>query len=209
QQDGVACRRQEGNSVNRNAPLGAFLAWVVFLSPAQAYWHDRDALDRTNAQLHGQVIDYTHNHGADRRIWSTALHQPRDLYVYLPPGFDPHLRYAAVVWLHGFSQDELSFLRYVVKPLDEAIACGKIPPVIVVAPDGSLKGRPQLSNGGSFFVNSDAGAFEDYVIQDVWQFLVTNYPIRPEREAHVLAGISMGGGAAFNLGIKYRNCFGV
>jgi S-formylglutathione hydrolase FrmB len=198
--------------VNRNAPLGALLAWVVFLSPASASWHawfQRGTLDKVNAQLQGQVIDYTNNHGTDRRIWSSALHQRRDLYVYLPPGFDPCQRYPALLWLHGFSQDELSFLQYVVKPLDQAIASGKIPPVIIAAPDGSLRGRPQLINGGSFFVNSKAGNYEDFLIQDVWHFLVTNYPIRPEREAHVLAGISMGGGAAYNLGIKYRDCFGV
>src|SRR5262249_32351824 len=30
-------------------------------------------LERANRRLHGTVIDYTHNHGADRRIWSAAL----------------------------------------------------------------------------------------------------------------------------------------
>jgi S-formylglutathione hydrolase FrmB len=43
------------------------------------------------------------------------------------------------------------------------------------------------------------------VMVDVWNFVVTNYPIRPEREAHVLAGVSMGGGGAYNLAIKHRD----
>jgi hypothetical protein len=42
-------------------------------------------------------------------------------------------------------------------------------------------------------------------MHDVWNFLMANFPIRPESEAHVLAGASMGGGAAYNLGIKYRD----
>jgi len=39
--------------------------------------------------------------------------------------------------------------------------------------------------------------------------MVQRYPLRSEREAHVLMGISMGGFGAFNLGIKHRDGFGV
>jgi S-formylglutathione hydrolase FrmB len=34
-----------------------------------------------------------------------------------------------------------------------------------------------------------------------------HYPLRPEREAHAIGGISMGGGAAFNKAFKYRERF--
>jgi pimeloyl-ACP methyl ester carboxylesterase len=189
--------------------IGVLLLLGLPLSSAQANWLDKRELERVNRRLHGQVIDHTHNHGADRRIWSPALCQRRDLYVYLPPGFDPCQLYPVVVWLHGFAQDEHSFLNDVIEPLDRAIACGKLPRVIIAAPDGSLNGRACLFSAGSFFLNTKAGAFEDYLMQDVWGFLVEHYPIRPEPEAHVLAGASMGGGAAFNLGIKYRDRFKV
>lgn len=167
----------------------------------------RNDLDAVNRRIHGQVLDYTHNHGADRRIWSQALCQKRDLYVYLPPCFDPQQQYPIMIWLHGFAQDEHSFLNDVIEPLDQEISCGKLPPVIIAAPDGSLNGRECLLTAGSFFVNSKAGNFEDYLMQDVWGFLQANFPIRPEAEAHALAGVSMGAGAAFNLAIKYRACF--
>jgi S-formylglutathione hydrolase FrmB len=42
-------------------------------------------------------------------------------------------------------------------------------------------------------------------MQDVWNFMLLHYPIRPEREAHVLAGVSMGGGGAYTLAMKYRD----
>jgi S-formylglutathione hydrolase FrmB len=166
-------------------------------------------LDRINRKLHGTLIDHTSNHGVDRRIWSAALCQKRDLYVYLPPGFDPSCRYPICLWLHGFASDEHSFAADVIEELDAAIACGKIPPMIIAAPDGSLNGHPCLVTAGSFFVNSDAGRFEDFLVQDVWGFLCEHYPIRPEREAHVLAGVSMGGGAACALGMKHRDLFAV
>lgn len=194
--------------MNRIAWLGVALALLVPGTPALAtLWPKPYQLDRLNRRLHGQVIDYTKNHGADRRIWSAALQQRRDLYVYLPPGFDPHQLYPVLIYLHGFAQDEQGFVESVVPHLDRAMACGQVPPMIVVAPDGSLNGHPCLFTAGSFFINTKAGNFEDFVMQDVWSFVQAHYPIRPEREAHILAGVSMGGGAAFNLALKYRACF--
>jgi pimeloyl-ACP methyl ester carboxylesterase len=161
-----------------------------------------------NRQLSGTLVDHTHNHGADRRIWSEALGQKRDLYVYLPPGYDPRLSYPLIIWLHGFGQDEHTFAKVIAPRIDKAIACGQLPPLIIAAPDGSLNGHECLLTPGSFFINSKSGRFEDFIVQDVWNFVVQNYPIRPEREAHVLAGVSMGGGGAYNLGIKNRDRFG-
>src|SRR6266705_3088357 len=91
-------------------------------------------LKRTSRKLAGQILDYTHNHGSDNRIWSPALCKKRDLYVYLPPCYDPHKRYPLVLWLHGFAQDEVAFLKHVVPLLDEAIVCGKLPPMIIADP---------------------------------------------------------------------------
>jgi S-formylglutathione hydrolase FrmB len=196
--------------VKRSAWLAALIVLVVAARlPGATIFRNSTNLAELNRCLRGHVDDYTHNHGADRRIWSDALQQPRDLYVYLPPGYDPLQQYPVMIWLHGFAQDEQSFLKFVVRPLDRAIACGKLPPLIVAAPDGSLEGGPCLVTAGSFFINSKAGAFEDYVMQDVWNFVRLHYPTRPEREAHILAGVSMGGGAAFNLAIKHRDQFKV
>jgi S-formylglutathione hydrolase FrmB len=196
--------------VTRTGWFWALLALAVFLSPAAATGlRHRNELAAYNRVLHGQVLDFTKNHGADRALWSPALHQKRDLYVYLPPGFDPAQQYPVIIYMHGFMQDETSFLHYVVQDLDEAIASGRLPPVIAAAPDGSLSGASNIFSAGSFFVNSKAGRYEDYLIQDVWGFLVSHFPIRPEREAHVLAGASMGGFAAYNLAMKYPDMFKV
>lgn len=187
--------------------IGAVLALTVSVSAARAGpLHGAD-LDRVNARLHGQIVDFTHNHGVDARIWSEALHQKRDLYVYLPPGFDPSQRYPFIVLLHAFSQDEADLLDEILPRFDRAMSCGELPAAIIAAPDGSIRGRPTLHSAGSFFVNSKAGAFEDYIISDVVPFVERQFPIRPEREAHVLMGASMGGFGAYNLGIKYRDCF--
>jgi S-formylglutathione hydrolase FrmB len=165
-------------------------------------------LVRLNLKLNGQVLDFTHNHDADRRIYSPALDEKRDLYVYLPPAYDPCQRYPLLIWLHGILQDERAFLD-IVRYFDVAMASGALPPFVIAAPDGSITGRPSFRNAGSFYVNSNAGRFEDFIACDVWNFVIENFSIRPEREAHVMAGASMGGFGAYNLGIKYRDRFAI
>jgi S-formylglutathione hydrolase FrmB len=190
--------------------LAAVAGLVLTCGPARAgVLHRASDLEALNRQLAGRVLDFTHNHGADNRIWSPALHEWRDLYVYLPPGFDPHCRYPVILYLHGLALDEASFVRHVAPVFDAAIARGVLPPCVIACPDGSIKGRPSLLDAGSFYINSKAGNFEDYIIDDVWPFIVGHFPVRPEREAHVIAGLSMGGFGAFNLGFKHPELFGV
>jgi S-formylglutathione hydrolase FrmB len=160
--------------------------------------------ERFNARLHGQVIDFTRNHRRDNRIWSNSLQEKRELYVYLPPHYDPRKAYPLVIFLHGAAQDEAFFLQAQVQNFDQAIAAGMLPPVIVAAPDGSYRGRVSLIKPATFFANSRLGRFEDWIMDDVWQFMHHNFSIRPEREAHALIGISMGGTAAFSFAIKHK-----
>jgi pimeloyl-ACP methyl ester carboxylesterase len=174
-------------------------------APADSILTPTPNLDRVNKRLFGVIVDYTHNHGKDRRIWSPALCERRDLYVYLPPGFDPRCCYPLAICLHGATQDERFFLGAAVEQFDQAIMCGKLPPVILAVPDGSYHGRRSLCKPATFFANSKLGNFEDYLMGDVWNFMMCNYPILPEREAHALVGVSMGGGAAFALGMKHRD----
>jgi S-formylglutathione hydrolase FrmB len=127
--------------------------------------------------------------------------------VYLPPGYDPAKKYPLVIFLHGAGQDEQFFLKSLVKEFDRGIVDGTISPFIAAAPDGSILGRPSFLKMASFWANSDAGRYEDYLIQDVWSFLMANFSIHPEREAHALLGVSMGGSAAFTQAIKHKDKF--
>lgn len=194
--------------------IRGLLVLVLALVPvtqagAQAWRKDTNEVKVLNKRLNGTIMDHTANHGKDNRIWSRSLYQRRDVYVYLPPDYDPCKRYPVMIWLHGFGQDEQSFAQQVAPEIDAAISSCKLPPFIVVAPDGSLTGEPDAHKPGSWFLNSEAGAFEDYILQDVWDFVCGHYSIRSERCAHVLAGASMGGFAAYNWGIKHRDAFGV
>lgn len=160
-------------------------------------------------RIQGQVLDFTQNHGRDRRIYSPSLCDKRDLYLYLPPGYCAEKQYPVMIVLHGILQDERAFLDWVAKPLDDAIVCGKLPPMIVAAPDGSFTGNPDPWDAGSFYVNGPRGKFQSWIEDDLWHFLLSNFSLRPEPESHVMAGASMGGVGAFTIGLKHPERFGL
>ena len=60
----------------------------------------------------------------------------------------------------------------------------------------------------SLFINGPNGRFEDHILQEVVPFLMANYSIRPEREAHGLLGISAGGYGAMGIALEHRDYFG-
>jgi hypothetical protein len=157
-------------------------------------------LDRINRGLQGTLLDFTRNHGADRRIWSSALGQKRDLYVYLPPGFDPNCRYPACIWLHGFAQDEQKFAEEIAPRIDAAIVAGNFP-------DHLRRSRRQsqqpscLVTAGGFFVNYNAGRFGDFIMQDVWPFR-RNFPSCP---SGATSSPGVDGGGAVCAAMKHRD----
>jgi hypothetical protein len=190
--------------------LLAFLALQA--APAQAFYDafricDRGRLDRLNRTLGGNVLDYTDNHGRDNRIWSQSLGQWRSVYVYIPPGYDGKTQFPAMIWLHGLSHNEKHFLD-IVHYFDEGIRAGAFPPTVIIAPDSSLRNRISPLSSGSFYMNTKAGNFEDYIVRDIWSWTLQTFAIRPERDAHLISGASMGGYGAYNLAFKHKELFG-
>jgi S-formylglutathione hydrolase FrmB len=189
------------------------IVWLLLasaVSPARAQLFSLVNIDHLNGKLCGRIVDHTRNHGADRRQHSPALGGPRDLYVYLPPGYDPTVAYPLVIFLHGSDVDEHDFLDPGdIKALDRMIVGGQVPPMIVAAPDGTYEGMNHINATHSLWVNGRGGRFEDHVVGEVMPFLMRTYSIRPERQAHALLGISAGGFGAMAIGLKHRDLFGV
>jgi hypothetical protein len=189
------------------APLIFLASWAA-TSHAQVF--DLVNLDRLNRKLCGQVVDHTWNHGHDRRIFSPILGKKRDLYVYLPPGYDPSVAYPLIVYLHGADLDEHAFLdpKDLLR-LDGMMLRGEMPRVVIAAPDGTYDGKNRIIGTHSLWVNGLGGRLEDHVVEEVMPYLMGNYSIRPEPQAHALLGISAGGFGAMGMALKYRELFGV
>ncbi len=190
--------------------LVASLLLLASAAPAaEAQVFDLVSLKHLNGKLRGRVVDYTHNHGKDCRIYSPILGQPRDLYVYLPPGYDPSVAYPLILFLHGADVDEHDFLDPGdLKELDAMMSRGEMPPTIIAAPDGTYEGANLLTSTHSLWVNGLGGRFEDHVVDEVVPFLMQTYSIRPERQAHGLLGVSAGGFGAMSIALKHRDLFG-
>ena len=187
----------------------ALLLLVATAAPARAQVFNWVNLDHLNSKLRGRVIDFTENHGSDRRIYSPILGRPRDLYVYLPPGYDPSVAYPLTVILHGAHIDEHAFLDPgVLKTLDRMMSQGDVPPTVIAAPDGTYEGKNWFTCSHSLWVNGLGGCFEDHIVAEILPFLMRTFSVRPEREAHALLGISAGGFGAMTIALKHRDVFG-
>src|SRR5438067_12746368 len=79
---------------------------------------------------------------------------------------------------------------------------GAIAPMIIVIPNG------QDAYLGSFYVNSvTAGNWEDYIARDVVAYVDSHYRTVAGAEGRGIAGHSMGGFGALNLGLKHPDVF--
>jgi len=176
-------------------------------SPGQLF--NKVNLDRLNRKLSGKVVDYTNNHGQDRRICSTVLGVKRDLYVYLPPGYDPKIAYPMVLFLHTAQIDEHTLIAPgVIETIDAMMARGEFPRAVLACPDGTYEGINRLKDPHSLYVNGNGGRFEDHLIGEVVPFVISTYSIRPERQAHAILGMSAGGYGGMGLALKHRDLFG-
>ncbi|MCS7167265.1 MAG: alpha/beta hydrolase-fold protein [Gemmatales bacterium] len=165
-----------------------------------------DSLQLANHPIKGRILDFTRNHGQDRRIWSYALGSRRDLYVYLPPNYRRSQVYPVIVYLHGMWNDEQEFLS-VAHYFDQAIVRGKLPPSIIVAPDGRTDECGGRICPHSFFINGRAGDFQDWLLYDALGFVASRFPIMPDKDQHAVIGVSLGGFGAYNLAIKHQDKF--
>jgi S-formylglutathione hydrolase FrmB len=187
----------------------AALAALVVARSVQAQLLNRVNLDRVNCRLAGHVIDYTNNHGCDRRIESSILGMRRDLYVYLPPGYDPGSAYPLILFFHMANVDEHYFIgSELLNIVDNLILRGEFPSAIIACPDGMYGGTNGFRARHSLYINGRGGRFEDHILQEVLPFLFANYSIRPEREAHALLAASAGGYGAMSLAVDHRDFFG-
>jgi enterochelin esterase-like enzyme len=83
--------------------------------------------------------------------------------VSLPAGYDPGRRYAVFYLLHGLPGRPMAFIlnAHIVARTHVLVRKHRIPPMILVYPDGRVNGNSQSD---SEWANTHAGRFESYVI---------------------------------------------
>jgi enterochelin esterase family protein len=134
---------------------------------------------------------------------STAYNDEHSFAVYLPPGYQAGAkRYPVLYLVHGSGDVFISWTTAgnanII--LDNLIAQKKAVPMIIVMP---FLGRayPQ--------VPADPGReqFDDYLIKELVPYIDANYRTVANRKNRAMAGLSAGGGATFNVGLKHPEVF--
>lgn len=171
-----------------------------------------NALDASIVEVPGTPprFDEVQNvpHGAVhiRTYQSTPLKRTRGLYVYVPPDYDqsPSRKYPVLYLRHGGGDVESNWSTdgRAGVILDNLLAQRKAVPMLIVMTNGNTDGSWA---GGSSAEAMDLLGKE--LLSDVIPFIEKNYRAMPGRENRAIAGLSMGGGQAFTIGLRNLDTF--
>ncbi len=125
------------------------------------------------------------------------------LRVVLPPSYrTSERRYPVVYYLPGYGGS--AYLEDIFPPglVAERMRSGRIGEMILVVANG------WNHLGGSFYVNSSVtGNWEDFIVNDVVNYVDSNYRTIATAEARGITGHSMGGFGALNLAMRHPQVF--
>jgi enterochelin esterase family protein len=130
---------------------------------------------------------------------STAYNDTHEFMAYLPSGyFTSTTRYPVLYLVHGAGDTALGWGTAGAANLilDSLIAEKKAVPMIVVMPFNGSNNPP-----------APQGAFEDYMLKDLIPYVEAKYRVAPGRENRAMAGLSAGGAATYNVGLKHLELF--
>lgn len=128
--------------------------------------------------------------------------EEQPISVFLPPTYyDSDERYPTLYYLHGFEQSCYS-LQSFYRSIEDQMKSGELEEFIIV----SVTGRNRL--GGSFYVSSPVtGNWEDHIVNDVINYIDSNFKTIADSESRGIAGFSMGGFGSINLALKHPDVF--
>lgn len=142
-----------------------------------------------------------------RDFKSTILGRNVRYTVYVPGGYEsnPTRRYPVVYLLHGMPfapvDSETDWVQQgsADRLLDDAIASGRLPPMILVMPDAKT----------TWYQNSADGKvrYEDMLIEEFIPFIDRTFRTRTQRLFRSTVGLSMGGYGAMMLAMRHPDLF--
>lgn len=157
-------------------------------------------------------------HGSVHKIWydSDILGGSRRMTVYTPAGYESGAdSYPVLYLLHGMGGDEdaWSELGRAIQILDNEIAAGIATPMIVVMPNGNAlrKATPGYTGDGMYIPEGQHSVDPEKLFvksfPEIISYVENNYRVREGKENRAVAGLSMGGGHSWRLGLEYPDSF--
>jgi enterochelin esterase-like enzyme len=190
----------------------------------------RDTAPRTNALLVPGPATALYQaakvpRGTVSAVWypSPVTKADRRMIVYTPPGYETSsAKYPVMYLFHGGSGHEETWTLMGVTNvvMDNLIAQGKVKPMIVVMPnanwlDAAVPGEPAPPAAAPAGRGGQPGAgggqnyeqAEDDIVNGEIRYIESHYRALTGRENRAIAGLSMGGGIAINVGLKRLDTF--
>lgn len=149
-------------------------------------------------------------HGTVHIQWyeSKSLGVERSIYVYTPPGYEEgKAKYPVLYLLHGSGDNESGWVAIgrANLILDNLIAEGKAKPMIVVMPFG--RPLPAVAFGPSKQPPPDRMAFNKELLDELIPYVETKFRASAKPADRAIAGLSMGGGQALQIGFTHLDTF--
>ncbi|MEB3197908.1 MAG: alpha/beta hydrolase-fold protein [Candidatus Sericytochromatia bacterium] len=137
-----------------------------------------------------------------RTFYSQAARSEVSYHLYVPAAYEQQRRqrFPVLYWLHGTGAGT-SAIPFLTEQIDQAIRAGKLPPMLVVFPNGQ---------DISMWSNSKDGKtpMETVVVKELVPHLDRTFRTQAQREGRLLEGMSMGGYGAARLGFEHSQTFG-
>jgi enterochelin esterase-like enzyme len=163
--------------------------------------------------------DVSHGEVRERSYFSKSTQSWRRVFIYTPPDYDTNrdARYPVLYLQHGAGEDERGWSTqgHVGFIMDNLIAEGNAKPMIVVMENGyatipGAAATPAPSHGAPPSPSDLArwfSGFETVVVNDLIPMVDSTYRTIPNRDSRAIAGLSMGGAQAFQIGLDHLDLF--
>ena len=173
---------------------------------------DKPFDDGLKESQRGSVIEInypTRDYTVDESALTDADKYEKHAWVYLPAGYDAsdkNTKYPVFILLHGFHQNENTWGLSnkgrggrIKGYMDRGMANGKVGKFILVTVTGVASKNWGPNGAGTDFKGYNA--FKGELRNDILPYLRNNFNIKEGRDNVALAGLSIGGGQTFNIGI--------
>lgn len=139
--------------------------------------------------------------------YAKGLQRMRSMYVYVPPQYftNPQTSFPVLYLRHGGGDNESSWTQAAGRAdviVENLIAEGKAVPMIIVMTNGLTDGTWA---GGS--TPKAMNSLEGELLTEVLPLIEKRYKVRQEAAGRAIAGLSMGGGQAFVMGLRHTEKF--
>lgn len=160
-----------------------------------------------------------HGAMATRHYWSEVLNETRRMHVWTPAGYEKSMEELPVLYLiHGGLESDAFWptIGRAGEILDNLMAEGKMKPMIVVMPNGTIpmehimalltvEGKERTNSPA--FLSAEVPIFTRELMTDIIPFIEQNYRVKANPDNRAIAGLSMGGMETMDVLLKHYEQF--